>query len=376
MELYTVRAGDTFPALARRFGIGPEELARANQLPGRRVVPGMSLLIPSNSCGEGRDALVFAYACPDAADEVLRETLPSLSALLPFSFRLTETGELLPPERTALRETALEGGAAPFLTVSNLTASGGFSGRVAHAVLTDPAVQEPTLNRLLAVLESGGWAGVCFHLQYVFPFDREAYSRFLRRASALLHERGLLVCSALAPQESAGQEGLLCGAQDMAAHGEAADFVILLSFEWGHVYSAPQAVSPLPRVRRAVAQAASLIPPGKLLMGFTNHGYRWRLPWRQGDTGELIGSAAAQELAAAMGAQLRYDEHAAAPFFTYTDTAGQRSVVWYEDARSTLARLRVAEEYALGGVCLWTADRLFRPALLLMQDCFQVTKFV
>lgn len=366
MEIYTVRAGDTLPALARRFGCPPEALAQDNQLSSRRLVPGLSLLLPSET-GGGREAPVFAYARPDIAEETLAETMPSLTALCAFTCRLSEEGALLPPEDAGFSARIRAGGAAPLLTVSNLGGSGGFSGKSAHMLLASEQAQEAFLDDLSALLEEEGWAGVVFHLQYVFPFDRGAYSRFIRRAADRLHAGGFLVVSALAPQESDGDGGLLCAAQDYAAHAEAADYVILLSFEWGHVYSAPQALSPLPRVRRAAERAAALIPPGKLLLGLSQHGCRWPLPWRQGDEGELLGSAAAQELAASLGAAIRYDENAAASFFTCTDAAGQRSVVWYEDARSLLARLRTADEYGLAGVCLWTADRLFRPTLQLLR---------
>lgn len=367
MELYTVRAGDTLPALARRFGCSPEALAHANHLSSRRLTPGLALLLPSEA-GGGREALVFAYARPDIAGEILDETLPALSALCSFSGRLSEEGGLLLPENGLLPAHIRAGGAAPLLVLSNLTDSGGFSGRTAHTLLASPALQEAALDELLAFLDREAWAGAVFHLQYLFPFDREAYSRFIRRAAERLHEGGYLAVSALAPPEDAGAEGLLCGAQDCAAHGEAADYVILLSFEWGHPDSAPQALSPLPRVRRAVARAAALLPPGKLLMGLSHHGCRWRLPWRQGDEGAFLGSAAAQELGISLGAGVRYDESAAAAFFTCEDAAGERSVVWYEDARSLLARLHVAEEYGLAGVCLWTADRLYRPTLQLLRQ--------
>lgn len=377
MILYTVRPGDTLGGIARRFGGSAEELARINQLGDpNRLIPNLALLVPGASGAARPDALVNAYAYPGVSDAVLRETLPTLSFLCPFSRQLTEEGELLPLDDERLTEAALESDTAPFLTVTNLGGNGGFSSRIAHAVLTDPAAQDAALENILAALSRGRWAGVNFNLEYVWPFDRDSYTQFLRRASELLHRGGWLLSAAVAPKESAAQEGLLYSAHDYAAQGQICDWIVLMTYEWGYTYSAPQAVSPVDRIRRVLDYAVTAMPAGKILLGFSNYGYRWRLPWRQGDAAVVISNAAAQDLAISRGAQLQYDEAAAAPHFVFTDADGRRGAVWYEDARSALARLRLVEDYRLGGVSIWTIDRLWRPALLLIQERLNVLKIL
>ena len=122
--------------------------------------------------------------------------------------------------------------------------------------------------------------------------------------------------------------------------------------------------------------AVTQMPTGSILMGLSNGAYRWRLPWRQGDAAEPISSAAAINLAVSVGAELRYDPVAQAPWFCYTDPEGRRCAVWFEDARSLRARLRLVREYELAGLSWWTADRLFRPGLLLQQDAFVAMKLL
>ena len=90
----------------------------------------------------------------------------------------------------------------------------------------------------------------------------------------------------------------------------------------------------------------------------------------------MLSNAAAQELAASRWAEIRYDETAHAPYFHYTDTAGRRHVVWFEDARSIRARLKLVGEYGLGGISLWTADRLWRPIYELLESMYGVEKIL
>ena len=51
-------------------------------------------------------------------------------------------------------------------------------------------------------------------------------------------------------------------------------------------------------------------------------------------------------------------------------------MVWYEDVRSALSRLKLVEEYRLAGVSVWTADALWRPALAALESLFDVEKLI
>ena len=41
-----------------------------------------------------------------------------------------------------------------------------------------------------------------FNIEYVYPYDRDSYSQFLRRASEALHAQGYFLSTAIAPKES------------------------------------------------------------------------------------------------------------------------------------------------------------------------------
>ena len=377
MEIYIVRPGDSLWSIASRYGTSARQLANLNQLNDpSRIVPKLAILVPSANETYRPAIEVNGYAYPNISQSVLQETLPYLSYLCPFSYHMTAAGELIPIPDSAMVEAARANSVAPLLTITNLGENGGFSGDIAHAVFTDQQVQDRIFENMLAVLRQKPYYGVNFNIEYVYPYDRDSYSQFLRRASETLHAMGYSVSTAIAPKESDTQEGILYTAHDYAAHGEYADRVIIMTYEWGYTYSAPQAVSPVNRIRRVLEYAVTKIPAGKILMGFSNYGYNWKLPWRQGDAAKVISNSAAMNLAVSVGADIKFDQNAQAPFFTYTDSAGQRHIVWFEDVRSVQARLQLVAEFGLAGISYWTINQLFRPGLAVLQSMYSVEKLL
>ena len=308
----------------------------------------------------------------DAAAETLAETLPELTFLSPFSYRADAAGALTPTFSVPPTDGAA--GTAELLTITNLKSAGGFSSAAAHAILTDEAAQSAFLQNVGALLQSGRWYGVNLDFEYVYPFDRGSYNQFLRRFADFLHARGALLVTALAPKQSDGQAGLLYAAHDYAAHGAAADYVVLMTYEWGYTYGPPMAVAPLDQVKKVLDYAVTVMPAEKILLGVPNYGYDWTLPFRQGTAAKALTNTAAVTLAGAVGAEIRFDERARAPWFRYTDSEGRRHEVWFEDARSLRAKYRLVADYGLGGVSFWNLNRLFRTLFLVLGDMFGVVK--
>lgn len=373
MQIYIVRPGDSLYSVARRFGTDTGALAFANQLADpSRLVPGLALVIPGPSTGPLPETEVNAYAYPNISDAVLNETLPLLTWLCPFSYNADAQGGLSAPPDARMRAAASAAGTALLLTVTNLGQSG-FSGDVAHALLTDARAQDALLDNILALLP-GGFYGLNLNLEYVYPYDRESYNQFLARTAELLHARGYFLSTAVAPKTSDDQQGVLYAAHDYAAHGRYADRVVIMTYEWGYTYSTPQAVSPVNRMRAVLDYAVERMPAGKILMGMSNYGYDWRLPWRQGQAARIVSNAAAANLAVSVGAEIRFDAAAQAPYFFYTDAAGQSREVWFEDARSVRARLELVARYGLGGISWWTVNQLYRPGLETLRSMYTVQK--
>ena len=68
------------------------------------------------------------------------------------------------------------------------------------------------------------------------------------------------------------------------------------------------------------------------------------------------------------------DETAQAPYFHYTDDAGVVHAVWFEDARSLEAKLRLIAEYGFLGAGIWNLMRPFAQIWRVLDSLYDLTE--
>ena len=360
MYIYTVKPGDTLFDIAQKNGVTISALVAANQLSDPYKLPvGLALVIPGQSIRE-RSIVVNGYAFPGISDIALLGALQYLTYLSVFSAKTRIDGTITELNDTALIRKCYVNGVAPMLTLTNQRESGGFSGDIAHAVIADEEVKTKLIQNVMEYLDRRNYFGLNIDFEYVREEDRTLYTQFLLDFAAALRRVGYSFSVALAPKISQEQSGLLYTAHDYGAVGSIADKVIIMTYEWGYTYGEPMAVAPIDKVRQVLDYALTEIAAEKLFLGVPVYGYDWPLPFREGLTrAESISPQEALALARRYGAEIRFDETAQAPWFRYTAPDGVEHEVWFEDARSSYAKFRLAAEKGLQGVGLWN---LMRPA--------------
>ena len=63
-----------------------------------------------------------------------------------------------------------------------------------------------------------------------------------------------------------------------------------------------------------------------------------------------------------------------APYFIYYDNEGKEHRVWFEDARSILAKLDLFSEYGFEGVGYWNVMRYFPQNWLVVSNLYDIAK--
>lgn len=376
-SFYWVQPGDSLYSIARSFGISYQTLARINGISATQPLQvGLRLYIPPRP---RTDAEINAYVEPIAGkvapelEQAARSAAPFLTYLAPFSYQVQRDGTLKAPPLNNFPAIAKANNAALMLVVTNLE-KGQFSTELGRIILTDTEVQNRLLNNIVATAKQYGFSDIHFDLEFLPPELRENYNNFLRKAKARLSSEGLMMSTALAPKTSATQVGLLYQAHDYRAHGEIADFVVLMTYEWGYSGGPPMPVSPLPQVRQVIEYALTEMPSSKIMMGQNLYGYDWTLPFVPGSTAKAVSPQRAIEIAAENNVPISYDYTAQAPFFNYTDSQGKQHIVWFEDARSIQAKFDLVKELNLRGVSYWKLGLPFPQNWLLIEDNFNVVK--
>lgn len=371
--IHQVLAGETLYSIANMYQVSTLEIVRNNSyLAGDEVIEvGENLVI------KYEDNIIGiietnGYVYPMVEEYVLTETLPFLTSLSIFSYGFTTEGELIPIDDEAIIEQANNIGVNPILVITPLTAEGSFNNELVHVVSTNPTVQENLINNLLTTVRAKGYMGVDVDFEFIRAEDREPYAGFVRNLTTRMNAEGFTVSVALAPKVSADQPGLLYEGVDYALLGGIANSVLLMTYEWGYTYGPPMAVAPINKVREVLDYAVTVIPPEKIDMGIPNYGYDWPLPFEKGVTvADSIGNAEAIQIAAENNAVIQYDEVAQSPFFTY-QRDGVDHIVWFEDARSILAKLQLVPEYGFRGVGYWQLMRFFRQNWMIVNVKFDI----
>ncbi|MBD5519116.1 MAG: LysM peptidoglycan-binding domain-containing protein [Lachnospiraceae bacterium] len=378
MEIYVVKSGDTVDSIAESYGIPVSSVIYNNQL----VYPyplavGQALLLSYGEASEpSYPAWVNGYAYPFIQRDVLNETLPYLSSLSVFSYGFTTDGDLIPPtlDDSFMINAALMAGVRPVLTLTPLGPDGNFNNALITAVVNDQAAKDNLLSNLLATVQAKNFGGVDIDFEYIRPEDRIPFADFVADVRNLLSPYGYHVSVALAPKTSDTQAGLLYEGKDYGLLGEAADSVLLMTYEWGYTYGPPMAVAPLNKVRQVVEYAITRIAPSKIDLGIPNYGYDWTLPFVQGmSRATTVSNHEAVRIAIEAGVPIQFDEVAMSPFFRY-EKNGQQHEVWFEDVRSYREKFSLLPEYGLRGMGYWQIMRFFRPNWLLLADTFQIQR--
>ncbi|MBQ4064912.1 MAG: LysM peptidoglycan-binding domain-containing protein [Clostridia bacterium] len=372
-EAYTVQNGDSLYSISQTTGLSINELLRNN--PALRgvpqIYPGQTLAL-SLDAEQGRMAAVNGYLYPFIDESVLRAVLPYLSYVTVFTYGFREDGSLIPEKDETILDITKGYGVGALLLISTLTDEGVFNNRLSSVLFQNQAAQDALIENLLKTVREKGYRGVEVDFEYISAEDAAGYVAFLSRLKEALAAEGYLLFVALAPKIADDQPGLLYEGHDYGGIGAVADYVILMTYEWGYKFGPPGAVAPLSNVEDVIRYAIGRISPEKILLGIPNYGYDWPLPFVQGETeAQGIGNVAAVELAGEQGVDIQYDREAQAPYYYYTDD-GIQHVVWFESAESVERKLRLVERYGLAGISIWNIMRYFPQLYRVLNATFRI----
>jgi spore germination protein len=357
---YTVRPGDTLYLIAGRYNVPVNLIAKVNGITDpSRIYPGQTLVIPLPVPPivpvEIETLAYFNLLNMSALTTALAGIGPYITFGAIFNYNVNTDGSIAVPANTTRAINLLKSSnIRPLMVITNWGTSGSFEPDAARAIIGNAEVKARAINNVLSTINQYGFAGVNVDFENMYPEDRPLYTAFIRDLAAALKPSGYWVTLAMAPKYADFPNAVWVGAFDYAALGRLADFIHMMTYEWGWVGGPPMAVAPLNQVRPVLTYAASLIPPEKLLLGIPLYGYNWPLPYAAGNVATPVNLVEVYSLAYRYNANIDYDPVAQAPWFNYTDEAGVQHEVWFEDLRSLKAKYDTLKEFNLRGAGYWS----------------------
>ncbi len=233
-------------------------------------------------------------------------------------------------------------------TLANVDAQGNWAYQPVARMLHDPAMMAQQVSEIVTLVQQHHYAGIDIDYEDLKAADRAAFTNFITHLATALHAKGKILSVALFAKASDQGYAPRNVAQDYAAIGRMADEVRLMGYDYHWATSPPGPVAPVSWIRAVLRYAKSQIPAAKIVLGIPFYGYDW-----SGGHGASVTWAQAVQRAQRYHAQVHYDTASQAPWFGYTDSSGHRHTVWFENARSTRAKLSLARAAGIGGAYLW-----------------------
>ena len=292
------------------------------------------------------------YWDQERAFDIVRENSNLFDEISPVWYSLDWSGQvvLADAEYTTVEPDTVdelqEQGIKVIPTVTNLR-NGEWSPGLVQAMLSSPARIRAHVREIVDLVLEQGYDGIDIDYESLRAVDRGPFTTFLEQLATALHAENKTLAAAVHPKTSDEGDDERNRAQDYRAIGAAVDQVRLMAYDYSWDTSPPGPVAPAQWVEDVVAWTVTQIPPEKVILGIDLLGYDWGA-----GPGMTVDYGQAMRLAREQHATIRRDPDGT-PWFAYDDSMGTRHEVWFEDAESADAKVRLVNDYGLGGAYFW-----------------------
>lgn len=260
----------------------------------------------------------------------------SMSAVGPFWYKATQEGTLEAKDSQLVYDTARSLGLKMYPLITNKTGS-------TDAVLGDPATRTKVTDSIVKLLQEKNYDGINIDFELLPPKHRDNLTAFMAELYPKVKALNKTVIISVFPRVDVAED--VSGAYDYPKLAPNTDFLQIMTYDNHWATSKPGAIAPVDwfekNVKYAIEQSGG---PHKVIIGISAYGYDWP---KDGE-GETITYAAAIVKAEQKGVKIQYDDTVQAPHFKYDDHE-----VWFENAKSTAAKLDIVAKYNPAGIAVW-----------------------
>ncbi|RDU22941.1 LysM peptidoglycan-binding domain-containing protein [Anaerosacchariphilus polymeriproducens] len=375
VQVYIVKEGDTLIGIAEAFSVTLLQLLQNNPTISNRqyLYPGEILVIHyNNNLG---NVWVAGYTYPFINNITLKKTLPYMTYILIFNYRITGNGEIVGSDKDVeVINTAKVYETATTLVLTTFSQIGEINLEIEYDVLLNQRNQDKIIENLLNIIKSKGYNGVNMSIQFITESNQHLYLNFLTNLSNYLHTVGYKVFLTINPGLEYNVDEIIFKKINYADFSKVSDGILFLQYDWALINKPPVPISII-TTSSLLDYIVSQVPLDKIRIGLPTLGYDWQLPYVEGKSeANVLYFDSVLALAIETNSVIKYDETYLAAYFEYIDNNNNQHIVWFNDARSINSSLKILQSYGIDGIGVWNIMKYFAQMWLVINTQYHIVK--
>ncbi len=376
-QTYTVQESDTLESIARNNNITLMQLLRNNSFLTDRdyIYPGEILVI---SYDTSRELSTNGFVYPYINENILKKTLPYLTFLSVFNYRISDEGEIISfDDDVRIIQTAKIYGTIPLLMISALSPAGEPNVEVIYEILINEEYQNQLINNVINIMQTAGYQGLNIVLTSITTSNFNLYINFLTNVSNHMNNEGFFFFLTVNPNIRYEDDTITFNQLDYGALGRLCYQLTFLQYYWGINTDPPTPVSSITLLRNFMDYVVTVAATDNISLGKPLVAYDWALPYISGrSVANAMTLNSAISLASDTGVDIQFDKPSQTPYFYYFRFEYQQHIVWSIGARSISAIDDLIIEYNLIGSGIWNIMIYYQQMWTIINVRFDILKFI
>ncbi len=225
-----------------------------------------------------------------------------------------------------------------YVNYNNVT--GGYDTKDVERIIRSKSLRAGFINSIVRQLARFKFQGVNLDFDNIKDINSKNYIAFENDLYAILHPQGYLVTQNVIPDDDA---------YNLERLQHVNDFLFVMAIDQHNDGSNAGDLSNQHWVEEILDDVCTRIPSEKVILTVAGGAY----DWPENSLGKAIGYPQAISTAQANHSKITYDPNSANLHYTYFDQDSLEHTVYFTDAATNFNVIRMADDWATGGVALW-----------------------
>src|SRR6185312_1804042 len=217
---------------------------------------------------------------------------------------------------------------------------GGFDSKDVYRIIKNKDSRITFINSVVNQLAKYHFQGVNLEFDEIKDRNDKNFVEFEKEFYEILHPQGYLVTSDVIPEDEQ---------YDPVKLQHYNDFLFVMAIDEHYEQSNPGDLSNQHWVEQVLDEICSKIPSEKVILTVQGGGY----DWPENSTAKPASYQQAVSYAQENKSPITYDRSSANLHYTYNDLNSLEHTVYFTDAATNFNVIRMADDWATGGVALW-----------------------